>query len=118
MVKRGLGFILDKKTSFFQEEGERGHIEIALRVIEEIGKKQKYETQTKWKDPVDFLVYSIGVLKVGNRWEEKIITYCPYLVTSEIQDIIVEYKKERYKVDEVYEPTTDDDMSSIFRRFR
>ena len=90
MVQRGLGFILDKNTSFFQQEGEKGHIETALRVIEEIGKKEKYEQQTKWKDPVDFLVYSVGALKVGNRWKEKVITYCPYLVDKEMQVIFDE----------------------------
>ena len=92
MVEKGLGFILDRESKFFQEEGEKGHIEIALRVIKEIGKQKKYEQQTKWKDPVDFLVYSIGALKVGNRWTERVVTYCPYVVTSEMLDIIAENK--------------------------
>lgn len=117
MVQRGLGFILDRNTSFFQKAGEHGHIEVALRVISEIGKQKKFEQQTKWTDPVDFLVFTMGALKVGNRWNEKVVTYCPNAINTEIQDIIAEYRRERYKVDEVQEPIANDQLA-VFRNFR
>ena len=117
MVQRGLGFILDKKTSLFQQKNDHGHIEIAFRLISKIGKTSQYEQQTKWKDPVDFLVFTMGALKVGNRWNEKVITYCPNAISTEMRDIIAEYIKERYEVDEVQEPISNDQMA-VFRNFR
>lgn len=117
MVQGGLGFILNKDTKFFKEESEKGHIEVALRVIEGIGKKEEYERQAKWKDPVDYLVFCIGALKVGNRWQERVITYYPYTVGNELQSIINEYKQAQYKIDEVFEPTDNTDAISMFRRY-
>ena len=107
-----LGFILltinDQTKAFFKEKGEKGHIEVALRTIRVMDLQEKYE-KSKWgkmNNPVDFLVFEEGALKLGTRWEDRVLTYCPNSISKKIYPVIREYISRIYRIDEVYDPTT------------
>lgn len=78
-----LGFILPTGDKYLQEANEEGHIEVARRVIEKNSMSDRYE-RSKWNDPVDFLVFEEGALKIGNRWGAQVITYYPNKLSRKI----------------------------------
>ena len=111
-----LGFIViknEKMQSFLKQENEKGHIEIALRLIRMLGWQEKYQ-RSKWgkmNNPVDYLVFEEGAIKLGTRWEDRVITYCPNTIEKRIYPIIRDYSNRRYRLDEVYDPTLSPLMS-------
>lgn len=107
-----LGFILlsenNETKTFVKEKGEKGHIEIAVRTIREIGAESRYK-KSKWgkmDNPVDFLVYEEGAIKLGTRWEDRVVTYCPNSMSKKLYPVVREYNMRSYRIDEVYDPTT------------
>ena len=106
-----LGFILlsnDETTKeFIRRKDERGHIEVAIRAIRECNLQQKYE-KSKWgkmNNPVDFLVFEEGAIKLGTRWEDRVITYCPNSISKKLYALVQDYINRMYRVDEVQDPT-------------
>lgn len=106
-----IGFILlseNYETKVFKKEREeKGHIEIAVRTIREIGAESRYK-KSKWgkmDNPVDYLVYEEGAIKLGTRWEDRVVTYCPNSMSKKLYPVVREYIMRSYRVDEVFDPT-------------
>ena len=106
-----LGFILltrdEKPKEFIRREGERGHIEVALRAISECNLQSKYE-KSKWgkmNNPVDFLVFEEGAIKLGTRWEDRVVTFCPNSISKKLYVLVQDYINRMYRVDEVQDTT-------------
>ena len=96
-----LGFVMPNGKTYDQENQSEGHIEIARRVIEAENLVEKYQN-SKWNDPVDFLLFVEGALKVGNRWGKRVVSYYPNMLTSTIQKHLESYKNRCYAEDKVY----------------
>lgn len=93
-----IGFHLPDGFELFQESNLDNHVDIALRIIKEKG-WEEYLQQSNYSDPVDFLVFNCGALKVGNCYLGKIVTVYPSKVSPYIQERINFYKKEGYQID-------------------
>lgn len=109
-MKIGFVILIDDMSydtiTYTKMDDERGHIEIARRIIREIGLEKRYK-DSKWgkmDNPVDYLVYEEGAIKIGNRWGAKIITYCPDSISRKIYPKLQEYIDDWYQVDEVNRP--------------
>lgn len=86
-------------------EPNEGHIEVANRVIRIEKLEIKYKNLiTTWSDPVDFLVFVEGALKIGNRWGERVITYYPHALARNVRDEIESYVSRNYRKETVYPP--------------
>lgn len=104
-----IGFILPDGEIYLKGEEERGHIEVAFRILnfkENSRMKAKFERSIWAPDnPVDFLIYEEGAAKIGNRWgDTRIIQYYPYLLCRRLDDVLTEYKSLNYEIREVYLP--------------
>ena len=102
-----LGFALNDGEVILRNEEERGHIEVAWRILNEY-KWMKYKFDiSSWApdNPVDFLIYEEGAAKIGNRWgETRIIQYYPYVMSKKIEEVLEEYRSRNYDIREVYPP--------------
>lgn len=99
-----LGFFVYGKY-YGREDGNEGHIEIASRILsQKEAWKRHFETQAKtgWRDPVDFLVYIKGAVKIGNRWGKKVITYSSFHLDNEMQECISYYKMHGWRVEDIW----------------
>lgn len=113
-----IGFILEKNGNieeFFRETPKEGHIEIAERIIRQLGATKKYKNSRwgKMNNPVDYLVYEEGGLKIGTRWDHRIVTYCPNSVKRKLYKVLREYINRSYKIDEVADPTRATSISNF-----
>ncbi|MBQ3409256.1 MAG: hypothetical protein IJH12_08655 [Clostridia bacterium] len=105
-----LGFILSNGKCYFKEDSEKGHIEVAVRILnlpENKSLKSRYE-KSVWGDmnnPVDFLVFEEGALKVGIKYgTERVVVFYPYMISRKTDEAIAEYRSKHYRVCEVYPP--------------
>lgn len=107
MVK--LGFCLPDGTEIFQQDDQDNHVDIAFRLINQKGWKVYFE-QSSESDPVDYLVFRCGALKVGNRYFGKTVSFYPNRISLHIQQKINEYKALGYEIDfaQNIEPTQHD----------
>ena len=97
------GFFIDGEYHGRKNSAEKGHIEIANRILEEHSSwKSHYETQNKWKDPVDFLVFVKAAIKIGNRWGRRVVTYSSQHLNEEMQECIREYQKSNWAIEDVF----------------
>lgn len=104
MAEMNLGFILSTGEKAFRDSEKDGHIEVAERIIKSnAGMAAKYE-HSIWRDPVDFLIFDEGALKVGNRYGVLVITYYPKLLSKPVKDAIIEYRALGYKEDRLEPP--------------
>lgn len=97
-----LGFFV--YGEYYGQEGKEGHIEIAYRILSKRPAwKNHFENQakTKWRDPVDFLVFVKGAVKIGNRWGAKVITYSGAHMDKEMLTCIMEYKSHNWRLEDV-----------------
>lgn len=106
-----IGFVLSNGERYFKEESESGHIEVAFRILnlpENKSLKNMYE-KSVWgnmNNPVDFLVFEEGALKVGIKYgTERVLLYYPYMVSRKTDEAMVEYKSRHYRICEVYPPS-------------
>ncbi len=114
MSTNELGFYLPNGNKYFQLETEKGHIEVAMRVINIENLSERFE-KSKWNDPVDFLIFDIGAIKIGNRWGSRVISYYPNLLDRKSEEVIAIYKMRHYDEDPVYPPGSHQDIFSCFR---
>lgn len=98
-----LGFVMPNGYKYLREQEDHGHIEVAKKIIAEEKLSARYQ-KSPWKDPVDFLLFEEGALKVGNRWGERVILYYPNLLTKRVKDAILEYRAIHYREDSVHPP--------------
>lgn len=105
-----LGFILSSGERYFKEESEKGHIEVAMRILnmpENKSLKLMYERSvwSSMNNPVDFLVFEEGALKVGIKYgTEKVLLYYPYMISHKTDEALAEYMSKHYRICEVYPP--------------
>ena len=102
-----LGFVLSDGEKFLKEESERGHIEVAFRILNASSRMKGRFERSIWApdNPVDFLIFEEGAIKVGNRWgDTRIIQYYPYMLCRKVEEIFAEYCSLNYDVREVYLP--------------
>ena len=107
-----LGFVMPNGKTYDQENQSDGHIEIARRVITSENLDEKYKN-SRWNDPVDFLIFDEGALKVGNRWGKRVVSYYPNMITSVIQEYIESYTSLCYTEDRVSPPDGESGRSLI-----
>lgn len=107
-----IGFIVlnvknGEVEKFFRQSPKEGHIEIAERIIRQLGVTKKYENSQwgKMNNPVDYLVYVEGGVKVGTRWNNRVVTYCPNSLKRKLYKVLGEYVQRSYKIDKVSDPT-------------
>ena len=89
---------------YYEQEKDEGHIEIALRILaSKPAWKNHFDNQaeTGWEDPVDFLVFIKGAVKIGNRWGKKVITYSSAHLDKEMDACILEYKSHGWSTEDV-----------------
>ena len=79
-----------------------GHIEIASRIIDSKSWKSQFESDPKWKDPVDFLIYRKGAIKIGNRWGARKLSYSSRMSDKETDGVIIEYQSAGWEIEDVY----------------
>lgn len=99
MVK--LGFFVYGEY-YEQSNPEEGHIEIAMRILE--GRPtwlQSFKANDKYRDPVDFLIYTKGAVKIGNRWGAKVLSYNSRFLDKEMEGCICEYNSCGWILDDV-----------------
>lgn len=97
-----LGFFV--YNDYYGQEGKEGHIEIAHRILsQKPAWRNHFELQarTKWKDPVDFLVFVKGAVKIGNRWGARVVTYSSAHMDKEMLTCLMEYKARGWKLEDV-----------------
>lgn len=102
-----LGFALPDGEVILRAEGERGHIELAMRIIDSDKNMKGMFEKSDWfpSNPVDFLIFRVGAAKIGNRWgQTRLVQYYPYLMTRKILETLEEYKSKNYDIREVYPP--------------
>ena len=100
-----LGFILESGEVFLRAIGdEEGHIEIAERIIQQKGWSNEFASGCWGNNPVDFLIYEKGALKVGNRWGSRKVSYYPAKLSREVRDFIDEYRARNYEIEAVTLP--------------
>ena len=88
---------------YYGRNSNEGHIEIAQRILNKHPSwLSHFETQSKWKDPVDFLVYFKGAVKIGNRWGKKVVSYSSYHMDKEMEGCLAEYKSARWQLDDMF----------------
>lgn len=98
-----LGFVMPNGDKYLREQENHGHIEVAEKIIAEERLTLRFE-KSQWEDPVDFLLFEEGALKIGSRYGERVISYYPNLLTRKVRDAILEYKSKNYREDSVHPP--------------
>lgn len=104
-----IGFIVRRNgetRTFFNKNEEKKHIDLAKRVIREMGLEEEYK-KSKWAcndNPVDYLVYAQGGIKLGTRWEERVIVYSLEDIQNQMYSVIKEYIARGYRVEKVSQP--------------
>ena len=88
---------------YSKESTSEGHIEIAKRIINNKPSwRAQFESETRWKDPVDFLIYRKGAIKIGNRWGARKISYSSLMLDKETEGVLIEYQSAGWEVEDVY----------------
>lgn len=102
-----LGFALTDGEVILKDDSERGHIELAWRILNSDKRMKERFEKSVWapNDPVDYLIYDEGAAKIGNRWgQTRLVQYYPYVMSKRIGDILEEYRSLNYDIREVYPP--------------
>lgn len=80
-----------------------GHIEIARRILNKRPAwLQHFEKNGKYSDPVDYLIFTKGAVKIGNRWGKKVITYDSKFLDKEVETCLWVYMSRGWKVEDVH----------------
>lgn len=90
-----IGFIFGDGTFF--DDGNT-HVEIANAYIEEQGLQEKF-SKSKYDFPIDFLIMKLGAIKVGNLYEDKVISFKERLMTEKQFEYINQFYGLGYKID-------------------
>ena len=96
-----LGFFL-YGDYYGKEDPKEGHIEIAKRILaKRPAWLQHFRENGKYRDPVDYLIFTKGAVKIGNRWGNKVITYDSKFLDKEIDTCLCEYRSHGWKDEDV-----------------
>lgn len=88
---------------YSKENSTDGHIEIARRILERKPSwLAAFNENTRYRDPVDFLIFCKGAIKIGSRFGMKTVIYSSRNLDKEMQTILMEYKNKGWKLEDVY----------------
>lgn len=108
-----LGFVLQNGDTYLRKTKSEGHIEIARRIINDTQMTKDFE-KSSYTDPVDYLIFVQGALKIGSRWGDRVIVYYPAKVNKKIEEAISEYTQKNYREDKVYPPQSHTSLCAFF----
>lgn len=93
------GFYLYAGGEFVKiEDPLKGHNGLAVKIIKDKGWEEQYKC-SKYKDPVDFLIFVKEAIKVGNQLGEEIVTISCNTKGREVDEVLVKYEKLGWKID-------------------
>ena len=85
------------------DDPKNGHIEIAEMILNRKNWKGQFEV-SKFSDPVDFLVFEKEAIKIGNCYCQNVITLSDKTKGREVDNVLVIYEKERWRIETIRNP--------------
>lgn len=91
------GFVLPNGTEI-PIDGCGNHTELAEHIVSQSKRLQKMMMNSKYCSPIDFLIYEMGYLKVGNSGMKEVVYSVNKKMTKTLEDELLIYQALGYKI--------------------
>lgn len=93
------GFVLPNGTEIpIPIDGCGNHTELAEHIVAQSKRLQKMMMNSKYCSSIDFLIYEMGYLKVGNSGMKEVVYSANKKLTKTLEDELLIYQARGYKI--------------------